>query len=200
MMWVFGKYFMSAGYVEPGSASLPTAHLGWFRQPSGQTLLIWRQATTHVVFPLWNRSSLCYFSCSLGGLCSLFLKLKGQHGPGRKYSGVKQDRWGQWQAGRCVPWLEKTAPARFQLTTVINGSWSDVAIPLDVSRETKCLQAISCCLNICDRLKKFKSIMQLKQNIFGEICTSNHHDVYFTYLIILSVNYTSIKLKNSTYY
>lgn len=27
---------MSAGYVEPGSASLPTAHLSWFRQPSGE--------------------------------------------------------------------------------------------------------------------------------------------------------------------
>lgn len=32
-----------------------------------------------------------------------------------------------------------TGEDRFQLMTAINGSWSDVAIPLGVSRETKCL-------------------------------------------------------------
>lgn len=72
-----------------------------------------------VVFPLWNRSSPCYFSFSSGGLCSLFLKLKGRRGPGRKYSGMKQGRWGQWRAGRCVPWLEKTG----------SNSWLPLMVP-----------------------------------------------------------------------
>lgn len=117
---------MSAGYVEPGSASLPTAHLSWFRQPSGearnlssdpfeigQTLLIWRQATSQV------SSSLCeidhrpvtlafprvdYVHCFSNSKASV-----GQEGNTMAWSRAGEDS-GE-QAGVCPDW-RRPVPTR----------------------------------------------------------------------------------------